>query len=98
MRGLRARACGRFRRKFLTGAARPRDHPDWSRGLWRGLSRRAKLLAHHPEPVAAPENLAVDDECRHAEHADFLGLAANPVVGGTAVAVEEIKKPRDRRA
>lgn len=55
-------------------------------------SPRAELLAHHPEPVAAPEKLAVDDEHRHTEDTKLLGFPVNPVQLAPPLAIEEVEE------
>ncbi len=51
-------------------------------------------LAQEPDPVAAPEQLAVEDEGRHAEHTRGLGLAAQAIVFCPALACQERRETR----
>src|SRR5690349_6238333 len=57
-----------------------------------------ELLAHLREPIAAPEELAVDDEHRHAEDARLLRLRPDAVVLGAALAFDEGAESLGRRA
>jgi hypothetical protein len=51
-------------------------------------------LAQQADAVAAPEQLADDDEGRHAEHARRLGLTAQAVVLDAALARQERREAR----
>jgi hypothetical protein len=57
-----------------------------------------QFFAHHPEPVAAPEQLAVDHERGHAENAGLFGFAANPLQFAPPLAVRELVKGGARGA
>ena len=92
------------RREDPARAHRPHARPA-ARGQDVLAARAASLhallvepLAQQADAVAAPEQLAVEDERRHAENARGLGLAAQPVVLGAALADQEVRRsPAARR-
>src|SRR5204862_3934718 len=52
-----------------------------------------EALAQQTDPIAAPEQLVFESERRHSENAGGLGLVAQPVVLGTALADQEVREP-----
>src|SRR5207245_936993 len=53
-------------------------------------------LAQQVDPVAAPEQFALEDEGRHAEDTRGLGLLAQPVMLGATLARQESGEARRR--
>src|SRR5689334_14322688 len=79
--------------------------PGW-RSRWTAATRRDalaardpfQLLAHHPEAIAAPENLAVDDIAGNPEHAERFGLALDALVLAPSLAGKKVHEPRCARS